>query len=160
MESDEEDALLLLDHRGELALVLPQVLLRLLVVLCMHNLVQLSGLRLELADANDVPLDLVVDDLDRRVADLVREQKVVELAEVRVRLEDVQQVEREVDRLFEVVSQSAGDGAEQVFVLEHLLHVTVVHAQVENALERNINERKISVRKFYTYLKQLEKNGN
>lgn len=35
-----------------------------------------------------------------------------------------------------------------------------VIAQVENALERNINERKISVRKFYTYLKQLEKNGN
>ena len=35
-----------------------------------------------------------------------------------------------------------------------------VIAQVENALTRNIDEKKISVRKFYTYLKQLEKNGN
>ena len=35
-----------------------------------------------------------------------------------------------------------------------------VIAQVESALTRNIDEKKISVRKFYTYLKQLEKNGN
>ena len=36
----------------------------------------------------------------------------------------------------------------------------LVIAQVEGALKRNIDEKKISVRKFYTYLKQLDKDGN
>ena len=57
----------------------------------------------------------------------------MELGEVGVGLEYVEQVEGQLEALLVVVAQRAADGAEERLVLEHVLHVLVREAQVQQA---------------------------
>lgn len=57
----------------------------------------------------------------------------MELGEVGVRLEDVEKVKRKLETLLVVVAQCAADCAEECLVLEHVLHVLVREAQVQEA---------------------------
>ena len=53
----------------------------------------LFRLAFEFIDSDNVPLDLVVNDLDRSVSDLIAEQELVELSVVAISLENVQKIQ-------------------------------------------------------------------
>ncbi len=57
----------------------------------------------------------------------------MELSEVRIGLEYVQQVQSELERLLIIISERAGYGPEQSFMLEHVLHVLVAETEVQQA---------------------------
>ena len=109
MERDKEDLLLLFDHDGELALLFGHVLDHFIVRRAALCLLQIFTLLFELAYAHNVALDLVVNDSHRSVSDLVIREELVELGEVRVRLEDVQEVESQVDRLLVIIAGQTED---------------------------------------------------
>ena len=131
MERDKEDLLLLFDHDGELALLFSHVLDHFIIRRAALCLLQIFTLLFELAYAHNVALDLVVNDSHRSVSDLVIREELMELGEVRVRLEDVQEVESQVDRLLVIIAEGAGNSAKQCLVVEHDLHVLVREAEVE-----------------------------
>jgi hypothetical protein len=88
---------------------------------------------------------------DNLVSHIKHEKKMVLLEleyAIKRRASDLFKIELEIENTKEKQSEKVQSDFMQVI------------AQVENALNRNINEKKISVRKFYTYLKQLQKNGN
>ena len=70
-------------------------------------------------------------DFERRIANFVFHQKLVELGEIAIRLENVQQVESHIQRVFELFSESTGNDTEEGFVLKHKNHILVVVTKVE-----------------------------
>ena len=66
-----------------------------------------------------------------RVSYLVIGEKLVELGEVGVRLEDVQQVQSQINGLLVVVAECARHSAEECLVVKHDLHILVREAQIE-----------------------------
>jgi hypothetical protein len=57
----------------------------------------------------------------------------MKLSEIRVGLEDIQQVEGQFEGLLVVVSQGTRDSPEESLVLEHILHVFVGETEVKEA---------------------------
>ena len=72
----------------------------------------------------------MVDDFDGGVSNLVGDQELMELGEVAISLKDIQQVQSQFNRLFVVISQRSGHGAQQGVVLKHDLHIFVAQTQV------------------------------
>ena len=58
----------------------------------------------------------------------------MELGEIRIRLKDIQEVERQIEALFELVSSTSRNGLEEGLVLEHELHVLMREAQEQQGL--------------------------
>lgn len=73
----------------------------------------------------------MVNDLHGSVSDLVGREEFMKLGKVWVGLENVEQVERQVDRLLVVIAKSARHCAEESLMLEHEFHILVREAQVE-----------------------------
>ena len=67
------------------------------------------------------------------VTDLIRQKEFVELSEVRISLEDVQQIQSELERLLIIISESTGYGSKQSLMLQHVLHVLVTKTEVQQA---------------------------
>lgn len=96
MEGNEEDFLLLPDHKGGLLLFLSHdgdQFLILWMPLCRLHILHLL---LELLDPHYIPLDLVLNDPHSSVPDLVSQQELVKLCEIRIRLENIQKVQCEL----------------------------------------------------------------
>ena len=132
MEGHKEDLLLLLDHDSELPLLSVHVFGHLLEFLSAFGSLQVFWLLFEFTHAHNVSLDLMVDDLHGRVTYLVVWQELMELSEVRVGLEDVQQIQSQVDWLFVVVTKRTRHSSEQCLVIKHDLHVLMREAQIKN----------------------------
>lgn len=65
------------------------------------------------------------------ITDLVSGQKLVELCEVAVRLEDIQQVQSKINAFLVVIAQSSRYCAKQCLVIKHVLHILVTETKVE-----------------------------
>lgn len=104
MEGDEEDLLLLLDHDGEFSLFSLHELGHLLIAISALSRLQIFRLLFEFANSHNVALNLMVNDSHCSVSDLVVGEELVELSEVGVRLEYVQEIQGQVDRLLVIVT--------------------------------------------------------
>lgn len=128
VETHKEDFLLFLDHDRKVAFLFPQLLFHRFDLIRASStclLVQLH-FRAEIFHSHLVSLQLMLDDLQSGVSDFVLHQELVELREVRVRLENVEQVERHLEGIFELFPQRAGNHSEQSLVLQHEYHILVV----------------------------------
>ena len=90
MKGDEEDFLLLFNHDRKLFFFFSHKLLHLFELGVTLGGLQILALLLVLLDADNVSLDFMFDDPNGGVADLVGKEELVELSEVRVRLEYVE----------------------------------------------------------------------
>ena len=131
MEGNKEHLFLLLDHDCQLLLFPAHELNHLGEVWRILRTFKIFGLLFEFLDSHNIPLDFVVNDFHGSVSNLVRREELVELCEVGVGLEDVKKVKGQVNRLFVVVSQRAGDCAKQSFMLQHELHIFMGKAQIK-----------------------------
>jgi len=131
VERDKKHLLLLLDDDCQLFLLFLHNHSHLIVLWLSEHLLKVLRLLFEFANAHDIPFDFVFDDAHGGVSDLVLDQEVLEVGEVRVRLEHVEEVESQVDRLLVVVTEGTTDSSEQSLVLQHELHVLVREAKVE-----------------------------
>jgi hypothetical protein len=117
----------------------------------------------KLLDSNHVSLNFMLDNSHSGVTNLIGQEEFVELSKVRIRLEDVKQIQCEFERLLIIISERAGYGSKQSFMLQHVLHVLVTKAEVEqthSALNLLLNcllvkAFDVLIQILYTYLGEV-----
>ena len=97
MKSNKKHFFLFFDHNCQFFFFFAQDQLHLLILRVTLSSMQILHFLFELFDSHNVPFNFMFNNPDGGISDLVSQEELVKLSEIRVCLEDVQKVESQLE---------------------------------------------------------------